>query len=220
MTIYSHSTSSGVPIQTVLDSLFLQKRNGVFVELGGYDGLFQSNTAFLEFERGWTGVLIEPSPVEFLKCKENRPNSQCFQYACVDSLYTHDTIEGDFYGNPMASVHGMRAEMFNGTRGQITVPAKSLSDILTMANLTQPIDFLSLDVEGYELNVLKGLDFTRHRPNVMLIEIYTKSFHEICNFLKEKGYTFLANVTNYNHTDNPGWDGTHNDYLFVNTRTS
>ncbi len=213
MTIYSHVTSKGEPIQEILDRLFQQKREGIFVELGGYDGLFQSNTAFLEFERGWTGVLIEPSPVQFERCKQNRPKSQCFQYACVDVSYPEQTVEGDFYDSPMASVNANRLT----NRPKIIVPAKPLSEILTMANITQPIDFLSLDVEGYELNVLKGLDFTLHRPNVLLIEIYTHALDEIQAFLKEKGYKLVANVTNYNYIDNPHWDGTHNDYLFVNT---
>ena len=213
MSVYSHVTSKGEPIQTILDKLFQEKRNGVFVELGGYDGLFQSNTAFLEFERDWTGVLIEPSPEEFTRCKQNRPKSQCFQYACVDSSYPNQTVEGDFYGSPMASVDSTRL----ANRQKISVPAKTLSEIISMANITQPIDFLSLDVEGYELNVLKGLDFTIHRPNVLLIEIYTHSFDAIQTFLIEKGYKFITNLTNYNPIDNPHWDGTHNDYLFVNT---
>ena len=214
MTIYSHITSKGVPIQQIIDSLFNKKRNGVYIELGAHDGLFQSNTAFLEFERDWKGVLIEPSQNVFEQCKVNRPNSQCFSYVCVEPEFPHEYVEGDFNGSPMSSVNGKRCGIVNTTR----VPVKALSKILDDANIDQRIDLLSLDVEGYELNVLKGLCFKKHRPRYMIIEVYNDNYDEVCIFLTENGYVFVENVTQYNHKDNPGWDGTHNDYLFMDIK--
>lgn len=211
MTIYSNTNSKGVPFQTILDTIFEHKINGVFIELGAYDGLFQSNTAYLEFARGWTGILIEPSPDEFQKCVQNRPNSHCFSFACVPFSYTNKTIQGDFYHSPMASVNDIR----NSKRPMIEVPAKPLSEIISLANLTKTIDLLSVDVEGYELHVLQGLDFSIHRPKYMLIELYVHNFDSIQSYLTEKGYTNIGNISNYNEHDNPGWDGTHNDYLYI-----
>lgn len=77
------------------------------------------------------------------------------------------------------------------------------------------IDFLSLDTEGYELNILKGLNLTKYRPKYMLIEIYTKDYTDIVSFLMNHKYSLQCNFTNYNKTTNPHWDGTHNDYLFM-----
>ena len=51
----------------------------------------------------------------------------------------------------------------------------------------------------------------------MLIEIYSKDYETIVSFLKMNHYKRLGNVTNYNLQDNPSWDGTHNDYLFVDS---
>ena len=209
--IYSHVTSQGIPIQEIIDNLFNKKRRGFYVELGAHDGLFQSNTAFLEFEREWSGVLIEPSPNVFEQCKMNRPNSQCFSYVCVDSEFPDEYVEGDFNGSPMSSVDGKRCNSNNTIR----VHAKPLSMILDEANVSQPIDLLSLDVEGYELNVLKGICFTKHRPQYMLIEIYNNSITDIYSYLKDNNYVLLGNITQYNTIDNPHWDGTHNDYLFM-----
>lgn len=211
MPVYSHVTSQGIPIQEIIDNLFNKKRGGFYVELGAHDGLIQSNTAFLEFERGWSGVLIEPSPNAFAECKRNRPGSQCFSYACVNQDYLYDFVEGDFNGSPMSSVDGKRCNSTNTIR----VLAKPLSMILDLANIQQPIDLLSLDVEGYELNVLNGLCFKKYRPHYMLIEIYNDKYEDICVFLKNNNYSLITNVTQYNHKDNPHWDGTHNDYLFV-----
>ena len=79
---------------------------------------------------------------------------------------------------------------------------------------SQEIDFMSLDVEGYELNVLRGLTLSKYRPKYMLIEVYATDFDDICTHLEAHDYTLVENVTNYNKNDNPNWDGTHNDYLF------
>lgn len=54
--------------------------------------------------------------------------------------------------------------------------------------------------------MLKGLNLNKYRPTYLLIEIYNVSFDDIHNHLTEN---------NYNKEDNPGWDGTHNDYLFM-----
>jgi len=48
----------------------------------------------------------------------------------------------------------------------------------------------------------------------MLIEIYIKDYEKILIFLLSKNYKLHSNYSNYNNIDNPGWDGTHNDYLF------
>jgi FkbM family methyltransferase len=211
MSIYSNTNSKGIPIQTILDTLFEQKTHGTFVELGAYDGLFQSNTAYLEFERGWTGVLIEPSPDKFQQCVRNRPNSQCFSYACVSFSYPNQTIQGDFYDSPMASAYNIR----DSNRPMIEVPAKPLGEILSLANLTKSIDLLSIDVEGYELYVLQGLDFSIHRPKYILIELYEHSIESVHEYLTVHRYTLIANLSNYNEYDNPEWDGDHNDYLYI-----
>jgi hypothetical protein len=52
----------------------------------------------------------------------------------------------------------------------------------------------------------------------MNVVIYTKDFESICLFLDVKGYRLHSNFSNYSLATNPGWDGTHNDYLFVDTR--
>lgn len=53
---YSLPCSDGVPLDLKMDEIFKGKRDGFFIELGAYDGLTQSNTAFFEFSRGWRGV--------------------------------------------------------------------------------------------------------------------------------------------------------------------
>jgi FkbM family methyltransferase len=210
---YSHVDSRGIYLETKLDAIF-NKTHGFYIELGANDGITQSNTAFFEKSKHWTGILIEPSPAAYKLCKKNRPNSICLNYACVSNTYTEPFIEGDFTGtNLMASVEGTRLQ----STALCKVPAITLEAILDTYAKTTPIDFLSLDTEGYELNILKGMNLDKYRPTYLLIEIYRKDYDEIVKFLESKYYILNSNFSNYSLTTNPGWDGTHNDYLFVKT---
>ena len=85
-----------------LKQLLPNKENGIYVELGALDGVFQSNTKWLEDELKWTGILIEPSPNKFKECKSNRSKNVIFNCACVSFEYEHDNIKGDFIGTPMS----------------------------------------------------------------------------------------------------------------------
>jgi len=198
-----------MPLDQILDQIFNSKTNGFYIELGANDGLSQSNTAFFEFYRGWKGVLIEPSPNAFMRCVNSRPNSICFNLACVSDTFPDKFIEGDFNGGMMSSVNGIR----NNTTNLIKVSTSTLESILDSLNINT-IDLLSLDTEGYEYDILRGLNLNKYRPHYMLIEIYTSQYDTLVGFLQENNYKLIMNVSNYNKQDNPGWDGTHNDYLF------
>jgi FkbM family methyltransferase len=187
----------------------IPKQGGVFFEAGGNDGIFQSYTYPLERDRGWTGVLVEPSPQAYAKCTVNRPKSRVFNCALTDSGVAQ--ITGDFDGNPMSSVHGQRLQR----AAQVTVRAASLTQIFDAALKDMPVDLMSIDVENYELNVLRSLDYSIYRPRHILAEVYTPSFYEVVNYLLSQDYCLLCNLTNFNQRDNPHWDGSHNDYLFV-----
>jgi FkbM family methyltransferase len=213
MASYSHVDSKGIPLDQKLDELFRGKEGGFFIELGANDGLAQSNTAFFEFYRGWKGILVEPSPTAYEACKAARPFSSCYNVACVSAGYEGATICGDFTGGLMSSVGGERMS----AEAKVEVPASTLTALIDAVG-SPDIDLLSLDAEGYELNILQGLDLERHRPHYMLIEVYTKEYDALCEYLSLRGYNLVENFTNYNLQDNPCWDGTHNDYLFVDLR--
>ena len=114
----------------------------------------------------------------------------------------------------MGSINGERQKGYDNSP-QTEITAMTLEKILDdTIEITQEIDFLSLDVEGYELNVLQGLNLNKYKPKYMLIEIYSTAFTAICDYLKKHNYSLIENLTNYNKRDCPIWDGTHNDYLF------
>ena len=128
---YSHVNNKNEYLDIILDKTFNSKRNGFYIELGANDGLRQSNTAFFEFYRNWNGILIEPSPEAFEKCKVARPNSICLNLACVSNTYIGEFIEGDFNGNMMSSVNGNRLN----NKNLIKVKVSTLQGILDSLNI-------------------------------------------------------------------------------------
>lgn len=198
---------------------YLNYNDGFFIEAGANDGITQSNTFLLEKEKNWKGILVEPSISAFEKCVSERKNSICYNCALV-SNDAIKSVQGDFNGNLMSSVNGERLNISSivARYGQpnnkiISVKSRTLISILDECNIDK-IDFFSLDVEGYELNVLKGLDMKKYKPIYVLIEIYEKDKSQIMQHMKSNGYELICNLSGFNLQNSPHWDGTHNDFLF------
>jgi FkbM family methyltransferase len=182
---------------------YLNYRNGVFIEIGANDGFTQSNTYYFEKLRGWHGVLIEPIPSLYRQAVRCRRHSRVFNCACVPFDYTNTHIKM-VYSNLMSLVEGAlhdpAAEAAHIASGiiiqniqsyEIQVPARTLTSILDECHVTH-IDLLSLDVEGYEADVLRGLDFNRYAPLYLLIEVH---FRDELEALISHRYDCIEQIT-------------------------
>ncbi len=189
---------------------FKHIKNGVFVEAGALNGLFQSNTKFLEYI-GWSGLLVEPSREAFNQCKQNR-NSIVENYALVASDEV-EVVLGDFLYDGSGGL-GARSKI-GGPDGTIAVNAKTLKSLLEKHNITH-VNFLSLDVEEYEMEVLKGIDFDNVLIDFILIEVNTNSYslNAINSFMLDRGYQNIKNVSSFTSISDPRWLGNHQDYLY------
>ncbi len=174
---------------------YINYSGGFFIEVGANDGYSQSKTYFLEKKRGWRGILIEGIPCLSDKCKKERTKSIVYNCALVSNDFLHSTVTMH-YAHLMSLVDGA---LFRGEKDQqkrikaglqvqriddtysIEVPARTLESILDENENLPEIDFFSLAVEGFELQVLKGLNMSKYTPKYILVG--PLSFDEVNSFL-------------------------------------
>lgn len=164
---------------------YLDFEGGFYVELGANDGVRFSNTYYYETQRDWRGVLIEPAPNRFLECRANRGARNFVACAaCVSFDYEHEFVKM-YYSDLMsvttdletdvisATAHAELGRQFLSREADVFLfgaQARTLNAILIEAKAPRLVDFLSLDVEGAEIEVLKGVDHSQFRFKYMLIE--------------------------------------------------
>ena len=189
---------------------YLNFRGGFFIVVGANDGYSQSNTYFLEKRLGWRGVLIEGMPELYEKCKKERAGSIVYNCALVSKDFLNPSVTMHFAGLMSVVDGALKTEeeqekhLNTGVDVQhlcgsysIDVPARTLESILDETQNLPAIDFFSLDVEGYELNVLKGLNLSKYRPKYILVE--SKFFEEVNAFLEERGYNMIEKLSYHDY---------------------
>jgi FkbM family methyltransferase len=146
-----------------LVNLFRGHATGFFVDVGANDGVFISNT-FALYRAGWRGMCLEPNPVAFARLKANRPEDTCLAIAA-----------GSTRGKARLAwrsgiTEGSRLGKEEGSTDAAIVDVVPLAELLETHGAPAEFELLCLDVEGFEMEVLNGLDFGRFRPRVVVIE--------------------------------------------------
>ena len=147
-------------------------RNGFFLEIGGLDGIKFSNTLFFERCLGWTGVLVEANPANFNKLRHNRKTTHNLHMAaCQYEKMISFTVNGGAVAGSLEHMPDSFRKHWHGTVQPRTVPVYcgNLGHQLCILGVTK-IDFMSIDVEGAELEVVRSLNFTTVDVSVVIIE--------------------------------------------------
>lgn len=144
------------------------------MEVGANDGVHGSTTLFFE-QRGWDCILVEPNPVLAAQLRSVRTGRV---FECAASSRTGAAIlqmaEGEGHAHAVSTIENSNeATSTLRKHGAIVRPVevatRRLDDILEEAGV-ECIDFISIDVEGHELEALKGLSIGRWRPGIMILE--------------------------------------------------
>jgi FkbM family methyltransferase len=160
------------------------KKDGFFVEVGACEPEFLSQTVLLE-RIGWRGILIEPQSECCIRLREKRPGSLVFQVACgAPEQRGKAVLKLDARGSRLIGPDDV------GKSEQEEVQVMTLDDILKQASSPQ-IDFVSIDVEGLELDVLRGFDLTKSPPRLIIIEDNWKNRLKVYSYLKKQGYKLV-----------------------------
>jgi FkbM family methyltransferase len=182
-----------------LDAHFGGKREGFFVEVGAYDGVRFSNSYFFE-QRGWRGVLVEPDPAMAERCRTARSRSMV--YACAvgapgssTEVVFFQVTGGEVYSTTrLDPSHRQRLQRLGLPWREVRVPMRTLDAILDEVSAPK-IDFVTIDVEGGELDVLRGFDLGRWKPQVVVVETNApRRDPAIGRYFVSRGYAYHHSI--------------------------
>lgn len=147
---------------------FGRKRDGFFVEVGANEPCGGSQTWFLE-GKGWRGILVEPLPQLAARLRAERPRSRVFEAACAAPGHP-EVVK--FHESDCSAHSGLQRHLLDEHERYVAlhrVRALTLDELLREAGDPR-VDFLSVDVEGMQWEVLRGFDLPRHRPGLLAVE--------------------------------------------------
>jgi FkbM family methyltransferase len=167
------------------------KRNGFFVEFGATNGKDLSNTHLLEKEFGWQGILAEPARIWHQDLKRNRNASIDFECVWRETGKSLDFNEGDIAEySTIANFNSCDSHTESRRMGKTySVNSVSLIDLLNRHDAPRSIDYLSIDTEGSEFEILKAFDFDAYEISVITCEHnFTENRQDIYDLLISVGY--------------------------------
>jgi FkbM family methyltransferase len=164
-------------LDAIYSAAFGELRDGVFVEVGAYDGQFASNTCFLA-DLGWRGVYVEPIPEFAAACSarhQHNINVTVVNAAIgkeVGSTELHlagalSTRNDDFY-SAYQDIFWAKSEL---SRLKVTAPILTLNKLLSDCKIPNGFELLVVDVEGGEPDVFEGFDIARWKPKMLIVEL-------------------------------------------------
>jgi len=191
------------------------KRDGFFVDIGAFHPSRSSNTYFF-YLNGWTGINIDACPGSMKKFKEVRPRDINLEVGVSDQRgeLTYYFIDDESSANSFSREFLASLGMLKFVTKEIKVPVVTLTDILDEHfPIGRSFDFMSVDVEGLDYNVLASNDWEKYRPRFIVVEdLHQEGEHpRVLSFLRSHDYDVCArNVIIMNRVD---------EYFLVDRRT-
>jgi len=184
--------SSSQRFQDLFVDWMLQKRNGIFIEFGACDGINISNTYYLEKYMGWSGILLEPAKSWHNNIKINRPNC-IIDFRCVSD---ESGKEVPFYENTDPALSSLNNNFFSNK--SYKVKTVSLNDVfieyeeklLKKSNEIDSIDFISIDTEGNEFDIVASINFDLLDIKSLVIENNYKD-NRVKDYLSSFGFELI-----------------------------
>lgn len=181
-------------------ALFGGKKNGLFLDIGGNDPIRINNTFYLE-KKGWDGLAFEPQPLLQKKWKSRRTSCIPIALGSRESYVKLKVVKerNDDNWNVLSKV--LEDENHISTNEDdssetIRVKQRKLADVLK-ENGIKEVDYISLDVEGYEMQVLEGIEWDDTKIKVISIEIDEREWNKskiIRKYLYYHGFRLVARL--------------------------
>lgn len=174
----------------VCENVFKHRTNGYFVDVGAFDGKDLSNTYVLEHHYGWRGICVEPMADSFAKLVACRPKSINVPVAAYDKDF--QVLEFQCHG-----ILSGASDHVDHAQGKIVhVPTMTLTSIFKIYDAPKQMDFLSVDAEGSDFHVLKGIDWDTYSFKAITVEHnYVEPIRsDMQSFLESKGYSLATSL--------------------------
>ncbi len=189
---------------------FLDKRNGISIECGAFDGVMESATYFFEESMGWSAINIEASPPIYNMLDSNRKKSININKGLSNKkgnlIFNHaiHPQHGVKFGNGSfnhkeSHIDILKMENCTFESYEVeTIPYRDLIDVIMDQNFNgRTVDLFVLDVEGFEVEVLDGMVGSKYLPNIFCIEYPHVGLDKLQEILVDLGYKFdTINETN------------------------
>ena len=193
--------------ESIARDFFHDQRGGVFLDVGAGDALFNSTTAYLERDLGWTGIAIDADPKHLEGFLKERRGSRFFAYFVSDT----DGARMPFYINDVDWRVSSGSKAFADERGRshtVEVPTITLNTLLKRENVER-IDFLSMDIEQGEPAALAGFDIRKYAPRLACIEMQPVTRDRIHEYMVRNGWVEIEKYRKWDwvnryYTPGPG----------------
>lgn len=184
----------------ILSSLRIKRPS--YLDIGAHHPTFLSNSYFF-YQKGCSGVCVEPDPFLFRKIKIKRPRDLCLNVG----VGLNSIKEADFYVmstrtlNTFSLQEAQRYQSYGDQKIESIKKIQMISINEIMNHFSVGPNFISLDVEGLDLEILQNLDFSKHRPEVLCVETITytedkteKKVNEIFELMNDRGYIVFGDT--------------------------
>jgi FkbM family methyltransferase len=202
---YSHLYGNGLPRPQPSDfatHFFNGKENGFFLDVGANDGITCNNSLSFELNYNWDGICIEPHPVAFSKLIKER-KCKCLNFALSDKSGEFDflRIEGsaemlsglvDKFDSRHLERINSEVKNYNDKTSINKIECKTITQILNESN-KNIIDYLSIDTEGSEIQIINGIDLEKIDITLISMEV-NYELNPVIEFMKTKNYKFLQKI--------------------------
>lgn len=182
----------------ILMRYFDGRKKGFYLDIGAHHPRLYSNT-YLFYNQGWNGINIDAMPGSMEIFNKQRPRD-----INIEAAISKNTEKLPFYIFSDKALNTFSKELADNREDLSKkhylvdtkiVETKPLSEILdNHLPQNQHIDFMTLDIEGYDLNALESMNIDKYRPELILVEVYADNITEapIDQYLRDHGYVFYA----------------------------
>lgn len=174
---------------------FYPTTDRIFLDVGAFDGIGFSNSRLL-FEKGWSGVCIEPVLKNYAKLESLYKNTNVITIQAAASDYKGELVLNvatipwaEDWGSDVSSPSDDAVQRWSDYIWEKEVVTATTINTILEDNNVKRVDFVSIDVEGFEIMVLRGFDLQKYTPSLLVIEYSTlRERQELITYMNSHGY--------------------------------